>query len=139
VSADHRQLKHSMEVHRQLLESRADATVFLQPADALLDYVPLPVRLLVELHATIPPRCLAVLVRDHWTDALFLQPITHAFHAVALVAGQFPRLAAPSSSLASPSDPACDGLTNHRFGLRRFMHLAGGHFDRQRRARTVSD
>jgi hypothetical protein len=33
---------------------------------------------------------------------------------------------------SSASDPAGDRLTNNRLRLGRFMHLTGGHFDRQR-------
>jgi len=53
-----------MEVHGQLLESRADAAVLLEPPDALLDDVPLTIRLLVERRGRIVPRVFVVLVRD---------------------------------------------------------------------------
>ena len=42
-----------MEVNGQLLESGADAAALLEPADALLDHVPLTIGLLIEGHGRV--------------------------------------------------------------------------------------
>src|SRR5436190_14171454 len=128
-----------MEVDRQLLESRADASVFLEPADALLDDRATAVRLAVEGHGRVPARLLIVLVRDHRLDLLPLDPVAHAGDAVALVAGEFPGLVPTLAFLAATPDQAGDRLADERLDPRGFVHLPGGHFDGQRSARAVSN
>ena len=85
-----------MEVNGQLLESGADAAALLEPADALLDHVPLTISLLIEGHGRVVSHLLVVLVRDHRLDAQELEPVADAFDAVTLVAGQLLGLAAPA-------------------------------------------
>src|SRR5215207_10005786 len=97
-----------MEVNRQLLEARADPPELLQPADALLGHAAAPVR-----HAVEPPRrvvagVLVVLVRDHRLDLPIGQPVAHAPHAVALVAGELPGLATTPAPPSPPSDQRRD-------------------------------
>ena len=93
---DHRQLKHPMEVHGQLLEPRADAAEFLQPADALLGDAAAPVCQAVEPDRRVMAGVFVLLVRDDRLDPLSGQPIPHALDAVALVPGELPGLAATS-------------------------------------------
>src|SRR2546430_6092509 len=122
-----------MKVNRQLLESRADAAAFLQPADALLDDRPLAIRLFVELHCRIPASRLVLLVRNHCKDALLFQPVADALHAVGFVGGELPGLFA--ASLLPRGDEGCD----HRLKALRFMHLAGAELERQRSSLAVSN
>src|SRR5687768_15196019 len=79
-----------MEVDRQLLEPRPDASELLEPADALFDDAPPAVRHAVEPDGRVVPRRLVVLVRDHRLDPLGRDPVAHARHAVRLVAGELP-------------------------------------------------
>src|SRR5882672_504599 len=122
-----------MKVNGQLLEARADAAALLQPADALLDYGALAIGPLVKLHRRIPSRCLRVLVRDHRTDALLLDPVADAPCAIGFVSGQLARL------FAAPVLPRGDEPGHQRLEARRFVHLAGVQFEGQRSSLAVSN
>ena len=61
-----------MEVHGQLLESRADPSALLQPPDALLDHRALPVRLSVNRTNGSRRACSLSLVRDDRLDPVQL-------------------------------------------------------------------
>src|SRR6476660_3725180 len=128
-----------MEVHGQLLEPGADAAELLEPADALLGDRSAAVGHAVEPDRRVVPGVLVVLVRDHRLDLLTAQPVAHALHAVALVAGQSPGLVPALASPASAADQGRDRLPDDRLGPRRFVDLPGGDFDGKRSSRTVSD
>jgi RHS repeat-associated protein len=139
VPAYHCQLKHTMEINRQLLESRADAAVLLEPADGLLDNATAPIGLPIEFFPALPHRDFVFPARNHRLDPLCFEPVADALHAVALVAGQFLGLVSLAQSPAPPSDQACDRLLNHQLGTRGLVYLAAGHFDCERSARAVSN
>jgi len=128
-----------MEVHGQLLEPRADAAEFLEPADALLGDAAPSVCHAVEPDRRVVAGMLVVLMRDDRLDLLSGEPIPHALDAVALVPGELPGLAATSPPLPSASDQERDRLPDDRLGPRRFVDLPRGDFDGQGSARTVSD
>ena len=128
-----------MEVHGQLLEPRADTAELLQPADALLGNATASVRHAVETRRRIVAGVFVFLVRNHRLDLLPGQPVAHALHAVALVAGELPGLATTFAPLASAADQERDGLSDDRFGPCRFMDLPRSDFNGKRSARTVSD
>src|SRR5215203_515594 len=126
-----------MKVHCQFLEARADPPELLQPSDALLGDAAAPVRHAVEPCRGVVAGVLVVLVRDHRLDLLIGQPVAHAPHAVALVAGELPGLAttpAPPSPPSPPSDQRRDRSPDDRL-----VDLPGADFDGQGSARTVSD
>src|SRR5207244_12131696 len=120
-----------MKMNGQFLEARADAAALLQPADALLDHGTLAIGPLVKLHRRIPPRCLVVLVRDHQTDALLLEPVADAPCAIAFVPRQLPRLFA--ASVLSRGDER----GHQRLKARRFVHLPGTELEGQRSSLAV--
>ena len=95
-----------MKVHGQLFESRPDASVLFQPADALLHDRPAAVGVGIKVCAAVVPGFLIALVRNHRLDAPALEPVPHSLDAVAFVAGEFPRFMPTLPSLASPTDQA---------------------------------
>jgi len=52
VSFDDRTFQHGQEVDRQLLESGSDSAAHFQPANALFNHRPTPVRVFVEAAST---------------------------------------------------------------------------------------
>jgi hypothetical protein len=80
------------------------------------------------------PQLFVFLARDQRLDAVLSKPVPHAVVAVALVARQSLRpLAWPSQRLRDRD------LVHHRLNARRLVRPAGGHFNRQRQASTVSN
>src|SRR5271167_3498678 len=128
-----------MEVHRQFLESRPDATELFEPADALLGDAPAAVGFAVKFRRRVMPSLFVGLMWDHRLDFLFGQPVTDPLYAVALVGGKLLRFMPALSLLASCSDQARNRLPDHRLGHGRFVHLAGCYFGGKRSSRTVSD
>src|ERR1035437_4896681 len=128
-----------MKIHRQLLEPRADAAVLLEPAHALFHHASALVRRAIKLHLRIVTRLLVVLVRNHRLDQPLLEPIPRRLRAVAFVSRDLPGLVPAPASFAPAADPQGQRLADHRFGHRRFMHLARRDLDGQRSSRTVID
>ena len=77
-----------MEVDGQFLESRANASRFFHPPDALLDDGALSVGRLVELDSPVTVRRFVALVRDDRLDPSGSKPIANTPHTVTLVSGQ---------------------------------------------------
>ena len=107
-----------MKVDSQLLESRSDAAVLLEPADALLCDAAAAIGQAVEPHRRVVARRFAVSVRDHRLDLLLAEPVTDALHVVAFVAGEFAGFVPPSSRLSPTSDQGRDRLADDRLGPR---------------------
>jgi len=128
-----------MEVNGQLLKSRSDAAELLEPADAMLGNASASVSEAIKPHRRIVTGFFVFLVRDDRSDLLPAEPVTDAFHAVGLVAGELAGLVTTLSFLASASNQRRDGLADDRLSVRRFVDFAGRDFDGKWSARTVSD
>ena len=126
-------MNHRDEVHGQPLESCAQATAFLEPADALLDGAALTIELLVE---AVPP-VVGVLVaapRNDDADRMAVKPGADARVAVALVARQ----------ALWPRPWRTEGLADAHpvqdfFELRALVDLPGRDVDREGESVTVSN
>src|ERR1051326_3580451 len=128
-----------MKVYGQLLETRADAAEFLEPADALFGDAAAAIGPMVKRHPGVVSRRLVLFMWDHRLDLLPDEPIPHPLHAVSFVAGQLAGFVPALAGLASSSDQGRDRLPDDRFGPRRFVDLPGGDLDGKWSARTVSD
>src|ERR1041385_7133424 len=121
-------MNHREEVHGQFLETCAQATALLEPADALLDHAPTAVKLAVEP----VPAVVRVLVFPAWNhrfDGVSSQPVTDPCEAVALVTCE-----RPGACASADPDAVHDFLE-----LRALVDLARGDVDREGKAVAVSD
>jgi hypothetical protein len=69
------QLDHTSKVLRGFLEAREDASAFLEPSDKSLDYIAIPVGILVEGHRTSISVFTSALAREHREkERAFIRP-----------------------------------------------------------------
>ena len=128
-----------MIVDCQFLESRADASTFLKPADALFHDGPAAIGLAVEGDARIVSRPFMVLMRNDRLDPAVAQPVADPLHAVALIRGEFFRSVSPSTLLSSPADSTGYRLADDRLGLRALVDLPRRDFNGEGSALAVSN
>lgn len=131
---DNRQSHHTHELHRHLLESSADASAFLQPADGLSDDAPSSSGPLVEHRAAIVTQQLLVVTRDKRCNAVSAQPVTDTMITIALVTREHRRPLVWWSEGLRNRD-----LVHHGLDAGRDVHLSVGDFNFQRQASTVSN
>lgn len=131
---DNRQSHHTHELHRHLLESSADASAFLQPADGLSDDAPSSSGPLVEHRAAIVTQQLLVVTRDKRCNAVSAQPVTDTMITIALVTREHRRPLVWRSEGLRNRD-----LVHHGLDAGRDVHLSVGDFNFQRQASTVSN
>jgi len=125
-------MNHGDEVHRQLLEARAQAAALLEPADALLDGATPTIELGVEA----VPAVVGVLVatsRDDDADRMAVKPGADAWVAVALVARHAVRTRPRRSEGLEDANPIHD-----LFELGALVDLPGRDVDREGESVTVS-
>lgn len=128
-----------MKIDGQFFEARADASVFLEPADALFHDRSAAIGFTVKDDAPVLARPLVFLMRDHRLDPLAAEPVPHALYAVAFIAGEFPGPVSAISPLAPATDPRGYRLSDDRLGLRALVDLARGDFNGEGSALAVSN
>ena len=121
-------MNHREEVHGQLLESCAQATALLEPADALLDCAPAPVEPAVEPVPAVV-RVLVFPSWDHGFDGVSSQPVPDRGEAVALVT---------RDCLGAGASTDSDAVHDF-FELRALVDLTRRDVDREGKAVAVSD
>ncbi len=127
-------MKHPMEVNGQFFESRANASRFFHPSDALFDHSTLSIGLSVELEPTVVGRSFVVFVRDDWLDPAGSKPVPDTRNAVPFVGDQFLRACSRTPQALRDGD-----AVHHRLDLRRFVNLTSGHLDGQWSSAAVSN
>lgn len=131
--ANHGQLDAGNVVDGQLLEARGHGAGLFEPAYASLDDVATPVLLGIELWRAAAAMCdLVAPLRDHDSNVPPAQPLADVAMAVALVAGHALR---PLTHRAVGTTDA-HGV-QQRFGVWRFVGLAGADLNGQRQPGTV--
>ena len=131
--ADHRQLDASNVVDGQLLEARGHGAGLFEPAHASLDDIATPVLLGIELgRAPAAMGNLVAPLRNHDRDVALAQPLADVAMAVTLVAGH----------ALGPLTHRTVGATDthgvqQRFGVWRFVGLAGADLDCQRQPSPI--
>jgi len=126
-------------VQGELFVARGDPTCFLEPTDAVLDDVPLPIGRSVEgrlaTRTVCAPGPLVLAFRDHRADMPATEQRAHTGEAVPLIARQAARAATRPPAGASPNSYGIE----HGLHVAALMRLPGAERRAQRQPATVGD